>query len=165
MHLNVELRDVTAADVAKFFEQQRDPTAAHMVAFTSDNHGDRDAFMAKWDKILRDDKTIKQTILANGAVAGSILLFELCGQPSVGYWIGREYWGKGVVTRALHAFLVLVKERPLFARTAYDNIGSIRVLEKCGFAEVGRGKFFANARGMEIEEVIHVLEQPPHRGN
>ena len=35
-----------------------------------------------------------------------------------------------------------------------DNLASLRVLEKCGFVVIGREKGFANARGMEIEEVV-----------
>jgi RimJ/RimL family protein N-acetyltransferase len=44
--------------------------------------------------------------------------------------------GAGVATAALAAFLMIVEERPLFAHVAEHNVGSIRVLEKCGFALV-----------------------------
>ena len=68
--------------------------------------------------------------------------FEKSGEREVGYWIGREYWGKGVATRAVSTFLGHVKTRPLYAHVAKDNIASIRVLEKCGF----------KISGEEIEE-------------
>lgn len=45
---------------------------------------------------------------------------------------GKEHWGS-VATRALAAFLRLVTERPLHAHVAQHNVGSRRVLEKCGF--------------------------------
>jgi RimJ/RimL family protein N-acetyltransferase len=49
----------------------------------------------------------------------------------VGYWIGREYWGKGVATEALSQFLAHAEvRRPLHAAVAKHNVGSIRVLEK-----------------------------------
>ena len=44
--------------------------------------------------------------------------------------------------------------RPLYARAAKDNIGSRRVLEKCGFVVIGEDKGYAHARGMETEEVV-----------
>lgn len=80
------------------------------------------------------------------------------GQREIGYWIGKEYWGRGIATEALAAFLLLETRRPLLAYAARDNVASIRVLEKCGFVRSGEGKAFANARGMEIDEVIFALQ-------
>ena len=37
-------------------------------------------------------------------------------------------------TAALVAFLEIERSRPLHARIAEHNVGSIRVVEKCGFA-------------------------------
>jgi RimJ/RimL family protein N-acetyltransferase len=145
---------VTEADLPIFFEQQLDPTANHMAAFTARDPSDKDAFMAHWTKLLADDTITKRTILFGGQIAGNIVCFEWDGKPEVGYWIGREYWGKGIATNALSALLGIVKERPLYAAAAKDNAASIRVLEKCGFAITGYGRGFSNARGEEIEEVI-----------
>lgn len=69
------------------------------------------------------------------------------------YWLGRGYWGKGIATRALSAFLERSQIRPLYARAAKDNIGSIRVLEKCGFKTTGED----NGHGAEVEEIILIL--------
>ncbi|MCB0242704.1 MAG: GNAT family N-acetyltransferase, partial [Anaerolineae bacterium] len=70
------------------------------------------------------------------------------------YWLGREYWGKGIATRALAAFLEIITVRPLYARAAQDNIGSLMVLAKCGFVICGKDKGFATARGGETEEYV-----------
>jgi RimJ/RimL family protein N-acetyltransferase len=94
-----------------------------------------------------------KTILLAGRVVGSVGKFELSGKPNITYWIGREYWGKGLATRALSMFLTQVKTRPLYASAAKDNAASIRVLEKCGFTFCCIEKSLANARGEEIEEV------------
>jgi RimJ/RimL family protein N-acetyltransferase len=75
----------------------------------------------------------------------------------VSYWLGKEYWGKGIATEALGLFLGIIEERPLYARAAKDNAASIRVLEKCGFVISGCERGFANARGEEIDEVVLVL--------
>ena len=130
----VRLRDVTEADLPLFFEHQRDPIATQMAAFPA---RDRGAFMAHWASVLADAALAKQTILVDGQVAGNIGSWEQDGQRDVGYWLGREYWGRGVATRALALFLRQVSARPLYAYVAKHNIGSRRVLEKCGFTLAG----------------------------
>lgn len=154
---DVVLREVIDDDLAIFFDQQLDPDANYMAAFTAKDPADRAAFIAHWKKIFSDDTIVKNTILLDGQVAGNIASFEMFGERAVGYWIGRQYWGKGIATRALAAFLDRVKVRPLFARVAKDNVASLRVLQKCGFTITGEDKGFANARGNEIEEYILTL--------
>ena len=151
MTSDVRLRDVTDADLPIFFEQQLDPDANRMAAFPA---RDRQAFTAHWTKILGDPTIIIKTILFDGQVAGNIVSFEQSGKPLVGYWLGKEYWGRGIATKALSQFLGHVTARPLYAHVAKHNIASIRVLEKCGFTISGYDKGFANARGEEVEEVI-----------
>jgi len=87
-------------------------------------------------------------------VVGHIASFERLGKPEVSYWIGKEYWGKGLATKALSEFLSQVKVRPVYARAAKDNTASLRVLEKCGFKISGEDKGFSHARGKEVEEFI-----------
>jgi RimJ/RimL family protein N-acetyltransferase len=130
MSSGVVLREVIEPDLPILFEQQLDPVATEMAAFPS---RDRDAFMDHWARTLADDDVITRTVLLDGAVAGSLVSFERLGVREVGYWIGREYWGKGVATRALTEFLRVDEARPLHARVAAHNVASIRVLEKCGF--------------------------------
>lgn len=151
----VQLREVRESDLPIFFEQQLDPSANSMAAFTVKDPSDRQAFTAHWNKILGDEGITIMTILFDGDVAGSILSHGwFGGEPEVSYWLGKEYWGEGIATEALAAFLDHIKRRPLYARAAKDNIASVRVLEKCGFTICGYDRGFANARGEEIEEVI-----------
>jgi RimJ/RimL family protein N-acetyltransferase len=153
----VSLREVAPADVGVFFEQQRDPAAVHMAAFTAKDPNDRAAFVARWERLTRDRAILARTVEWDGGVAGHVFRFVEDGRPEVTYWIGRELWGRGIASEALARFLPLVPERPLYARAAKDNAGSIRVLEKCGFVLVREERGFANARGAEIEEVLLVL--------
>lgn len=150
----IELRSVNEDDLAVFFEQQLDPTANHMAAFTARDPADRDAFMVRWGKILADAGITARTILFEGQVAGNVLCHAWFGKPEISYWIGRPCWGKGVASTALLMFLNELKTRPLHARVARDNLASIRVLEKCGFTVVGRARGFSNARGEEVEELL-----------
>ncbi len=154
----VTLRDVIPSDLSIFFDQQQDPEANYMAAFTSRDPSDRDAFDIHWTKIMSDDTIVNKTILYNGQVAGSIAKFILFGQPEIGYWIGKEFWGKGIATQALEAFLKIITERPIFAAAAKDNLGSLRVLQKCGFVITGYEKAFSTARNHEIEEALLELK-------
>lgn len=152
------LRDVTEDDLPILFEQQRDAAALHMAAFTAENPHDWSAFRAHWAKIMANPENINRIIVSEGQVVGNIAKFIMFGEPAVAYWLGREYWGQGLATEALRQFLEVVTTRPLTARAAKDNIGSIRVLQKCGFVITGEDKGFANARNEEIEEYILQLE-------
>lgn len=153
---DVLLRDVTEGDLPFLFEQQMDPEANQMAAFPA---RDRDAFMAHWAKILSDAASIKKTILFQGQIAGHIGSFEQSGRRLVGYWIGKQYWGKGIATKALSALLDQVETRPLYAYVAKHNLGSIRVLEKCGFTMCDEDEVAAGADGEDMEEVLLVLRE------
>jgi RimJ/RimL family protein N-acetyltransferase len=133
--IGVSLREVREEDLPIFFEHQADHEANRMANFEA---RDRDAFMAHWAKILRDDDLLVRTVLCDGRVAGNVVSWVHDDERDVGYWIGREHWGRGIATAALEAFLAVLEERPLFAHVAEHNVGSIRVLEKCGFTNLGR---------------------------
>ena len=129
------LREVVESDLPAFHEYECDPQAAAMAAFPS---RDRDAFMAHWAKTLANDAALTMTIVSEGEVAGNIGCWEVDGQKFVGYWIGREFWGRGLATQALAELVGMVEARPLYAHVVSSNVASIRVLEKAGFVEVGR---------------------------
>jgi RimJ/RimL family protein N-acetyltransferase len=103
---NLRLREVLDVDLPIFFEQQLDPDANHMASFTVKDPTDREAFDARWTRILSDETIRVRTILYDGEVAGSVLSYEEDGKPEVSYWIGKEYWGRGIATWALADFLV-----------------------------------------------------------
>jgi RimJ/RimL family protein N-acetyltransferase len=152
------LRDVTDSDLPIFFEHQLDADANQMAAFAAENPSDRAVFDAHWARIMADPDIITKTIIFEGNVAGYVASFTMFNQLQVAYWIGTAFWGKGIASRALTAFLKVQTTRPLYGRAAKDNLGSIRVLEKCGFVLTDTERAFANARGQEIDEVILVLE-------
>ena len=156
---SIVLREVMMSDLPIFFDQQLDPEANWMAAFTRKDPADRDAFMAHWTRILEDEAITIQTILFNGSVAGSVSSYvDEDEHLEVTYWIGKPYWGKGIASCALSAFLEHSKVRPLYARAAKDNVGSLRVLEKCGFTRIGEGSGFSEARGEEVEEFLLRLD-------
>ena len=112
---------------------------------------------SKWKKIRSDHSLTVKTILYCNKVAGYVLVHRWFGEPEVSYWIGKEFWNKGITSKAFTDFLQIVKTRPLFARVVHDNISSIRILEKTGFNKIGSEQGFANARNGKVEEFIYKL--------
>jgi len=145
------LRDVAEADLDIFFEQQRDPEATAMALFPA---RDREAFDAHWGRLLADDSLVTRTIVDEGAVAGNMGCWEQDGRWLVGYWLGRQFWGRGLATAALAELVEELDQRPLYAWVATSNVGSIRVLEKCGFVEVERRAERDEHAGEVVEEIL-----------
>lgn len=156
--MDVVLREVHDSDLPVFFRQMNDPEALRMAAFTAKDPADRDAFETHWRRLRSSPDVLPRTVLADGDVVGTAAVYGEPGEREVTYWVDRAYWGQGVATAALRALLAEVPERPLYARAAADNAGSLRVLHKCGFRETARATGFAQARGEEIEEVVLRLE-------
>ena len=131
----ITLRFVTSSDLPIFYLHQADEQAARMADFPIRSEAD---FYAHWHKIMADPLNILRTILFDGEIAGNMVSFILEGRREVGYWLGREFWGKGIATAALQLFLEEITERPLYAFCAHSNPASVRVLQKCGFSQVER---------------------------
>lgn len=134
---NLTLRPVLPTDLPSLFEQQLDPQAVAMSAYPSKDRGE---FMRHWEGIMRNKSITARTIIYKEKVAGHLICWkEGKYEQRVGYWIGRQFWGRGIATSALREFLAEVRVRPLYAEVANHNVASQRVLEKNGFEllEVG----------------------------
>ncbi|MES2132682.1 MAG: GNAT family N-acetyltransferase [Bacteroidota bacterium] len=155
--MNIQLRKTTVEDLETLYLFQLNEEAIHLAAFTSKNHTDRITYFEKWTRFLQDKSINTQTILYNGHIAGSVGKYMMEEEAEITYWLGRDYWGKGIATKALQQFLKLETTRPINGHVAFDNISSQKVLENCGFVKTGSVQYFANARGKEIEEFIYRL--------
>lgn len=153
----VTLRQSEISDLEYFFKFQLDEEANYLAAFTSKNPSDKAAYFEKYTKHFNDPAINNMTILIDETIAGSIAKFVMEGDAEITYWIDKNFWGKGVATEALKKFMTIENIRPIFARVAFDNFGSQKVLEKCGFVKIGSDKGFANARQEETEEFIYRL--------
>lgn len=94
---------------------------------------DKGEFMRHWEGIMNDKTVTTRTIIYKEKVAGHILCWKEKYEQRVGYWIGKEFWRRGIASAAVAELLGLVKSRPLFAEVANHNLASKRVLEKNGF--------------------------------
>jgi len=146
-------------DLNAFFQFQLDEEANYLAAFTAKDPNDKPAYIEKYSKFLTDPTINMRTIKADNEIVGSVAKFIMHNDAGITYWIDKKYWGQGIATAALKALLKIEQTRPIYAQVAFDNYGSQKVLEKCGFIKIGKDKGFANARQTEIEEYIYRLSE------
>jgi len=86
----------------------------------------------------------------------------------VGYWLGKEFWGRGIATTALSLFVAHVFETSDLIRldaTVFDtNPASARVLEKCGFRREGILRRAVVKDGRVLDSYLYSLlrdDRPP----
>lgn len=156
--VEVALRSVEEGDLDTLYELMRDPESVRMAAFVARDPDDREAFDRHMAKLRTSPDLIVRAVTGDGRFLGTIGRFFVESDAEITYWIDRAVWGQGIASRALALFLEMVEVRPLYARAASDNLGSLRVLEKAGFSVVGTEVAYAAARGGEIEETVLRLD-------
>jgi hypothetical protein len=134
--MNVSLRALEDGDLDTIYRHVTDPESIRMAAFTAEDQTDRRAFLNRMSRLRADPSVSNRVIDVDGVVAGTIASFRIDDQLEgpTGF------------------------ERPLYARAASDNLGSLRVLEKAGFRRVGVNRDFAPGRAEEIGETILRLD-------
>ena len=86
----------------------------------------------------------------------------------IGYWLGEDFWGRGIVPDAVRAltdygFETLNFTR-IFAVPFASSSASIRVLEKCGYVREGTLRRSAIKEGIVLDQVLYALtDQDPAR--
>ncbi|MEE3627667.1 GNAT family N-acetyltransferase [Nitrospirillum sp. BR 11752] len=152
------LRPVMDTDLPVFFAQQADPIAADQAVFGTARSDDEGAFLAKWAVIRANPDLLTRTVEADGGVAGYVAHFIQEGQPSISYWLGRAYWGRGIATAAVAAFVAGIAIRPLYARVAVSNTASAGVLIRNGFRLVGSGQAHSARLDQWVDEGVFRLD-------
>ncbi|MBS1782452.1 MAG: GNAT family N-acetyltransferase [Bacteroidetes bacterium] len=155
--LDIKLRPTVIADLDQLYQFQFGKKANGLAVFTSNNTIDKTAYLSKYLKLLNDPTVNNQTILVDNIIVGSVAKFERKNEVEVTYLIDRNHWGKGIATNSLNYFLAIETIRPIFGRVAFDNFGSQKVLEKCGFVKIREEKYYANTRQAEIVEFVYRL--------
>lgn len=149
---DVRLRDVVVADLEVFLAQEHDPEAVRRSRFPP---REREAFLRHWTtRILGDPTVFVQAVTVDGVLAGNLVAWWEGDRRFLGYWLGREFWGRGIGTRALALFLRQEKTRPLYADPFHANTASVRLLEKHGFQRSG------TVLHGEDEHILLVLHDP-----
>ncbi|MDR3679612.1 MAG: GNAT family N-acetyltransferase [Flavipsychrobacter sp.] len=154
---NLILKPTKVEDLEHLFQFQLDEEASYLAAFMPKDPTDKTAYIKKMTSLLAYPTVNMRTIFVNDRIVGSVSKFEMEGEAEITYWVDRNFWGQGIMTQALKDFLTIEHTRPIMGRVAFDNLGSQRVLEKCGFEKIGKDIGFANARQAEIEAFIYKL--------
>jgi RimJ/RimL family protein N-acetyltransferase len=111
------------------------------------------------DQVLAQTDPKARTLLVDheqGGLAGAIGLFpSATGQPEIGYWIGKPFWGQGLATEAVSGLQAWASQalglRYLTAGHFADNDPSGQVLIKTGFLYTGEVRtLYSNARKAEV---------------
>ncbi|MGC2482627.1 MAG: GNAT family N-acetyltransferase [Nitrososphaeraceae archaeon] len=82
-------------------------------------------------------------------------------KADLGYWIGEQYWGRGIATECLkliidYAFSAELGLKQLCAYVFPENKASIRVLEKNGMNKVGVVNEYHKLSGRDRTSFIYV---------
>lgn len=154
----MNLREVIADDLPQFFSYLRDPGAAAMADIADDDPNDQPAFEGRWAKLLRDPQVTARTIelSEDKTVVGYVLASPDESEHRVSYWLDRAYWGRGIATAALSAFLDQAPQRPLYARAPKHNQAAVVVLERNGFHLIGDESGYIPERGRVVDELVLV---------
>ena len=159
----LELRAVRADDANDIIRLANDFDVARRLTRMPHPYGPGDAryFI---EQVLPDEAVWALIRKADGAFMGVISLMPRGkeGTPTVGYWLGRDYWGQGYMTEAAKevvrfAFETL-KLPHLRSGHFADNAGSAAVLGKLGFVPVGKSYQYCLALNREVEHVDLRLE-------
>ena len=155
----MKLIQTTVADLETLFQFQTNAEGIRMAAFTAKDPNDKVAYIEKWTKIVNNPDIRMQTIWLNEKIVGSVVHFDMMNETNVSYWIDQPFWGQGIATKALQLFMTDSPKTTFFGRVAFDNYGSQKVLERCGFQRISTETGFANGRNTEIEEFIYRFDK------
>jgi RimJ/RimL family protein N-acetyltransferase len=160
----ISLRPTQAADLPFLLALEQDPLALAQAGLRPRSPA---AFAARWAEILADPAAagvVPRVVLCAGAPVGAVNISPDDGRPSLGYWIARSHWGRGIATAAVGLLLAAVPQRPLYASAAAHNRASLRVLATHGFVVTGREHQPETARTLARETVRLVLSAGPTAG-
>ncbi|MEM8972347.1 MAG: GNAT family N-acetyltransferase [Pseudomonadota bacterium] len=78
-------------------------------------------------------------------------------QPVLGYWLGEQFWGKGLMSEAVALMVSKYFETSqadtLYCAAFMENPASIRIQEKFGFMQVGETEIYSKSRDCKIKSV------------
>ena len=121
----------------------------------------------RWIEVANPTKTaiINFAIVVDSSAVGGIglVLKEDVFRRSaeIGYWLGEEFWGRGIVTEAIRAVTDYAFETfdlcRVYAGVFEWNPASMRVLEKAGYEFECRMKKSVTKDGETIDELIYAV--------
>lgn len=89
--------------------------------------------------------------------AGHVGFHQSAGGPVLGYWLGRPFWGRGIMTEAVVAsldwFFAISVAPVIYSGVFHFNAASLAIQTKLGFTQTGRSTLLCLARDAEVEHI------------
>lgn len=155
--MNIKLRPFSLDDAARVATLVGDEAVSKWTSNIPFPYSEQDAI--DWISLTNSSShRTPSAVELDGHLVGCVSYWP--HQPDgieVGYWVGKDFWGMGVCTEALKQLIAsdsFPAQDDIFAKVMEQNIGSQRVLEKCGFSYLETGTIFKNKR--EIETKFYV---------
>jgi ribosomal-protein-alanine N-acetyltransferase len=163
--MKVTLRKFKISDLDRIMEMFPDPAVTSAIGLTLSAKPPKitRAFERKWLKksikeySKKKPKSYNVAIIVDGIHVGNVGSFDYDysnGSAEIGYWIGKDFWGKGIATAALKLFVDEIankfKLKRIVGHAFTFNPASRKVMEKCGFqlegirksVKKGKNKFY-----------------------
>ncbi|MGM9714490.1 MAG: GNAT family N-acetyltransferase [Prevotella sp.] len=148
---SILLRRWQDSDADALFEYAKEPEVGERAGWPP--HKSREESLEIIRTVFNNPTTWTIVLKETGEVVGAMGYGPSCdcslpsreGEPTVGYWVGKPYWGMGICTEALSLMISHIRETTditsLISGHFIDNPASGRVMEKCGFLPTGETVF------------------------
>lgn len=119
----------------------------------------------EWLEDANDSKSpnLSLAIANEDGLIGGIGFAAYRTAPNIGYWLGKPYWGQGLMSEAVETLLAFAFDEldsDEVVSSVFDhNIASLRLQERFGFKVTGRGVDFSAARSNEVPGVTTTLSR------
>ncbi|WP_323013020.1 GNAT family N-acetyltransferase [Devosia sp.] len=103
------------------------------------------------------EETCFAIALPEAGMVGHVGFHRGAEGPVIGYWLGRPFWGQGIMTEAVSAaidwFFEASRAEALYSGVFHFNAASFAIQSKLGFVETGRSHLLCLARDAEVEHI------------
>ncbi|PCI60927.1 MAG: hypothetical protein COB37_08980 [Kordiimonadales bacterium] len=147
-------------DVEPIFSLQDDRKAARMAM--SGDAISFDLFKQRMERMLvADPKDAGMSIIWVGGKRAGYVGYgrKKDGKLAIDYQVARNYWGQGIATKAVYGFMQalpdVAQRETMYAVVIADNIGSQKVMEKCGFTEARRAMGYSILHKRQVEQILY----------
>jgi ribosomal-protein-alanine N-acetyltransferase len=155
----MELRKFSLEDSARITELLQDEKVSKWTSNIPFPYSETHAI--EWiEGTSKDDHRSPYAIEVNSEIIGCVSYwFNSELEIEIGYWLGKGYWGQGYSTKALTKMLSL-SDFPavpkIVAKVMIENIGSQRVLLKCGFTY--KSDCYCQKQGNKVDAKFYTKE-------
>jgi [ribosomal protein S5]-alanine N-acetyltransferase len=161
------LRKLTLADAGDVFEYASDPEVTRYVFWqTHASVQESVDFLNRHDQLARNGDMTSWAMEHNAdrkmiGTCGFVWWRPEHGKAEIAYAISRKYWSQGLVTEAVNACIAYgfeaLKLIRIEARCMPDNIGSERVMQKCGMTYEGTLRQTMLVKGRYIDLKMYAI--------